>query len=334
MAIAILSAILQKMRRMIGSPSSLQITDSNLEDFVNSFYLYDFPAQFRSLKLKDMYTFNTIQGIDTYAFDSERYTTVQAPCYCMKRPIALLEDPWSFYGLNFNWQTQSNFATGNGTTGPYIATLSSIPLLRSVNNNSALLSYPASRVQNVLITCNTTTSTLNVTDDGNGNLIGDATSGTIDYITGVIANLKFTSIVPQGNQIQIQYNPVQTSIPLSILFFQNQFTLRPVPDQGYTVELTAYRQPTHVLRDTAMGLGTPELNEWWETIAVGAAKKFFEDTLDMENMALMEQLLAGKYALNNTRTYAQLGKQRVATIYADQLSNTSQSNGFFGSIGG
>jgi hypothetical protein len=282
MSIATLNDIITKTRRLTGSGNSFQLTDDMIKDYINSFYSYDLPSQFRSLKLKDKYIFNTIRGLDTYAFDSEGYTTVSIPCYCAKREIKLFQDPWSFYGANFNWQYQDNFATGDGTPGPYSGFTSATPLLRSTNNNpgispTANLNFPASRVQNILITANISYGdTSNVTDDGSGNLIQYLASGlaqvvgSINYDTGAITNLNFVDTngnplnIPQGNDIQIQYNPVVLSIPLAIMFFQNQFTLRPVPDKGYTIELTAYRKPTQALLNTAGNAGTPELNEWWE----------------------------------------------------------------------
>src|ERR1044071_7246405 len=125
MPIVTLSSIYAKIRRLTGS-DFLQLPDVaiagdpnsvGIADYINSFYNYDLPAQFRSLKLKDKYTFNTIALIDTYPFNSEQYTTVEMPCYCMKREIALYNDPYSFYGANFNWQQQTNFSFGNGTNG-------------------------------------------------------------------------------------------------------------------------------------------------------------------------------------------------------------------------
>ena len=354
MSIATLNDIILKVRRLTGSGTSLQLSDAAIIDYINSFYLYDFPAQFRSLKLKDKYTFNTIQGLDTYPFDSEHYTTVEMPCYCMKREIKLFQDPWSFYGVNFNWQQQENFATGDGTA-TYSGTCSSTPLIASINNNPAVTtatsntsvfptgfppSFPQaniSRVQNILITANVAFgSTLNVTDDGAGNLIGDCISGTINYETGAIS-LVFTNNIPSGNEIQIQYNPVQPSIPLSILFFQNQFTLRPVPDRGYTIELIAYRQPSQALLgsedpDNPTLTGIPELKEWWELLAYGAAKKVYEDRLDSDGIALMDKGIKERYDVATARTYAQLGKQRISTLFADQLQYNYGSGGWgFGS---
>ena len=356
MSVATLQDIITKIRRLTGSGNDNQLTDAQIIDYINSFYLYDFPAQFRSLKLKNNYTFNTIQGIDTYPFDSENYETVDMPCYCMKREVKLFQDPWSFYAANFNWQQQENFTTGNGSTGAYAGNLSAFPLIRSSNNNPAVQTtlaptsvfpsgYPAtfpaaipSRIQNILITANTATSTLNVTDDGAGNLIGDCSAGTINYQTGAIAGLIFTQIVPAGNNIQCQYNPQVLSIPLAILFYQNQFTLRPVPDQGYTIELVAYRQPSQALLGSSDPnnpnyAGVPEFKEWWECIAAGASKKVYEDRLDAEGIMLMDKMIKERYALVETRTYAQIGKQRISTLFSDQLQyNYGSGAGFLGQI--
>ncbi len=335
MSIATLSDIIAKVRKLTGTNNSFQLTDAQIIDYINSFYLYDFPAQFRSLKLQDKLTFNTIRGIDTYAFDDETYTTIQMPCYCAKREIKLFQDPWSFYGVNFNWQQLQNFTQGDGTAGPYSGTLSAVPVIRSVNNNPATVGYPVSRVQNILITANQSLgNTLNVTDDGNGNLIGDCLAGgTINYESGAISALTFTGNVPGGSDIQCQYNPVTLSIPLSILFFQNQFTLRPVPDKGYTIELIAYRLPSQAILGSSSTTsptlsGTPEQLEWWETLAFGASKKVFQDRLDTDGMALMDINLKEAYALNETRTYAQLGKQSSATLFRDQLQYNYGSGSF------
>ena len=359
MSIGTLSDIILKVRKLTGSGTSNQLTDSQIIDYINSFYLYDFPAQFRSLKLQDRYTFNTIRGIDTYAFDSEHYTTVSMPCYVAKREVKLFTDVWSFYGVNYNWQFQQNLTQGDGTIGPYTGTLQSTPVVRSTLNNPVVqtktqpttpyLPQPIpvyfqqaipGRVQNILITANTSLgSTQNATDDGAGNIIGDA-SGTIDYDTGSIS-ITFNSVVPAGQNINVQYNPMNPpmmAIPLSILFYQNQFTLRPIPDKGYTVELMCYRQPSQALLgstdpDQPNLAGTAELNEWWECLAYGASKKIYEDRLDPDGIALMTAGLRDRYDIAEVRTYAQISQQRVPTLFADQLQQ-SYGTGAYGWGGG
>jgi hypothetical protein len=272
-----------KTRRITGSDNAFQITDRYIVQQMNSFYSYDLPAKFRSLKLKDFYTFTTNVGQDTYSFNSELYTTVDMPCYCAKREIRLFNNPWNFYGVNYNWQQINQIASGNGTQGPYSGNTTAFPFIASVNNDpgpidNQNLYFPQSRLQNILITANVIGTngigeTQNVTDDGNGNLIQifqtsnstnqlfgwtyyrqyaavDPTvsgTATINYQTGEISGLYFNQVIPEGAPITVQYNPKKLSIPLSLLFYQNQIVVAPVPDRGYTIEMTAYRQPIKAL---------------------------------------------------------------------------------------
>lgn len=357
MSIGTLAAIITKTRQLSNSGTTSQLTNQQIIDYINSFYLYDFPAQYRALKLQDKVTFNTIKGIDTYAFDSEHFSTVQMPCYCAGREIKLFNDPWSFFGVNFNWFQQQNLTSGDGTAGPYSGTCQSTPILRSTSNNPITqtktqstsvfpINYQSQftqdanigRVQNILITVNRANGdTLNVTDDGAGNLIGNCISGTINYSTGAVSNLVFSNTVPSGETITIEYNSQVLAIPQGVMFYQNQFTMRPVPDKGYTITLTAYRLPSQALLGSGTVIdmaGVPEQIEWWETLAFGAAKKIYEDRLDPDGVALMDKALREHYALNETRTYAQLGKNRMPTLFADQLSYNYGSGGFgFGSNG-
>lgn len=342
MSIATLADIVTKVRKLTGTGNSLQLTDANIIDYINSFYLYDFPAEFRSLHLKQTYTFNTIQNIDTYPFDFEHYETLESPAYIDKRLVTLYTNPYSFYKLFANWQEKEVLDTGDGTTGAYSGTLQSIPIIRSYNNQPIAKSktlptatfttgsYPPSyvepnpsRIQNILITANTLTGTMHVTDDGAGNLIGDASAGTIDYTTGIVTGLTFTFNVPSGTDIEINYNPSTNAIPQGILFHQNQLILRPMPDKGYTVEIGAYRRPSQVLLGSGSSpstTGVPELLEWWETLAAGAAKKIFEDRQDLDGIGMMDKMLAERYSLNESRTYASLGKQRIETMFSYQIS--------------
>lgn len=347
MSIGTLRDIITKARKLSGTATDLQLTDNQIIDYINSFYLYDFPAQFRSLKLKEQYYFTTKQGQDVYDFDSEGYTTVQAPAYCEQRPIQLSYNPENFWPLWQYWQYTQNVLQGDGTRGPYSGTVQSVPIIRSHRNDPSAVTYPISRVMNILFTMNNTANftTYNLTDDGNGNLItididGVANGtpvGTINYQTGAFTfTLPVGYVVTAGNDIVAEYNPTLMAQPQSILFFQNQFTLRPVPDKGYAISLVAYRKPSQALLGSFEGTldfdGVPELIEWWECLACGAAKKIYEDRLDTDGIAVMDKMLEERYQVAYTRTWAELGKQQMSTIFRAQLNNTAQAGyGWFGS---
>lgn len=346
------------VRKLTATGSADQMTDNDIVKELNNFYSYKFPSEFRSLKLKDKLTFNTTKGIDTYRFDSEHYTTVEAPCYCAKQELFLFYDAINYWGTNYNWQQFQQLSSGG--TSPYSGMVQSTPIRRSNNNNPGVLgtpnvNYPSSRVQNILITTQSiSNATLNATDDGFGNLIqifdctpgvGGASPtqwqysisiGTINYTTGAVSITDFVDslgvpvVVLGGAPITIQYNPLTLATPQSILFSQNQFTLSPCPDQGYTIELTAYRQPVQALIANTSGLGNPELSEWWDTLSVGAAKKIYEDRFDTEGAAFMDKLLRDRYNNIEVRTYAQIGNQRVKTIYGNQMLNGYYNQNIYG----
>ena len=348
MTIGVLQDIMEKVRQLAGLGNTNQSTDQKIIQYINSYYLYDFPDDLRILKLQDVYTFNTIQGIDTYPFDFDNWSSVSGPAYCAKSQITFLQDPQEFFGYYFSVQRRESFASGDDTAGPYSGTTQSTPMLRSIYNNPMAdtqktptgvfpAGYPPtfadpniSRVQNILIAANTATSSLSVTDDGAGNLIGDCLAGgTIDYQSGDIAGLTFTSVIPGDNNIEIAYIPVNLAQPFSVLFYQNQFRLQPVPDKAYAIEISAYREPSKALLGTTSSTapnldGRPELFGWWELISFGVAKKFYQDRLDMDGVMMMEGFLQEQISQARTRTYAQLGSRAIPTIYrseSDQQEN-------------
>lgn len=350
MTIGNLQDIIEKIRIVSASGNSDQVTDEKIIKYINSYYLYDLPNEFRNLKLKDVYTFNTIQNVDTYPFDFDHWETIESPAYCGKIPIILFQDKASFYGYNWNSQQLNNFAIGDGTVGPYGFTLSNFPITASVNNNpiadtqlSSTQVFPGgypptftentiSRIQNILISANTLNSSLHVTDDGAGGLIGDCLAGgTINYLTGVIAGLTFTQAVPSGNNVTIQYLQSVQGQPYVMLFYQNQFVVRPVPDQAYTIEVTAYRRPSQALLGTTSAespnlAGRPEQLDWWELIAFGVAKKLYQDRLDDMGVMQMQKYYDEKLSECNTRTYAQLGSRQSRTLFRDETHNQIGQN--------
>jgi hypothetical protein len=107
-----------------------------------------------------------------------------------------------------------------------------------------------------------------------------------------------------------------------MLYFDDAFVLRPVPDKVYPVEFEVYRRPSELLAVNA----SPELEQWWQYIAYGAAKKIFEDQSDMDSVQQIMPEFKQQERLVLRRTIVQQTNERVATIYTDQLGTGPRYN--------
>jgi len=165
---------------------------------------------------------------------------------------------------------------------------------------------------NVLIdTVDTSGNSMSVSDDGNGNLVGNGT-GTINYVTGAIS-VSFNQPVQSGAAINTQTVPYVGNRPAAALYFNDQLTLRPVPDQAYTIQLQGFRRPTALI---AQG-DTPVLREWWQLLAMGAALKIFEDRGDFNSINLYMPLFNQYRNQAERKTIVQLTNNRSQTVYTE-----------------
>ena len=124
----------------------------------------------------------------------------------------------------------------------------------------------------------------------------------------------FAGLIVSGNPINVQYTPYVASRPQQLMFFQDQLYLYPIPDQGYTVSFEAYKLPTALANST----DSPQLKEWWQLLAYGAADKIFAANADFENLAKFRPLLEEQMKLVLRRTIVQQTSERASTIYEEQ----------------
>lgn len=323
-----LDDIRTKVRRLTARPSPTQITDAEIDGYINTYYLYDMPESLRLLKLKDVFTFYTVPQQEVYQLDNANYITVEPPAYVAGQQVQYFQDIDLFYR---EWP-KDNFiqqvATGNGTAGPYVGTMSGNPF-SSVSGTPFMSSInPTGLIGKdirMIFSANTSnpanppsvaTST-SVIDDGMGNLINptnNAILGTVNYTTGAFS-VTFPASVPADQPINADVIPYVASQPRAMCFFQNQFILRPIPDQTYICEITAFRYPT-ALADTEGGSPSPELKFWWQLLAYGAALKILTDNGDFENANAIQPYFTDQLLLVQRRTIKQQTNQRVSTIYS------------------
>lgn len=301
-----LQAIRDKIRKLTGRNSPTQITDAEINDYINQYYIYEFPESLKSLKLKDVYTFTTQPFIDTYAAPSDALFYYEPPVTCAGIRIDYFNNNETFYT---RWPKR-NFVeivgTGNGTPGPYVGNITNVPFLRSVNAAATI-----GRVQNILFTAASGALNADATDDGNGLFLAPEV-GVIDYNTGAFT-VTFSSAIDAGAPIWAETVPYVAARPTSLMYWQNQFVVRPVPDNSYIIEINTLRNPTDLLNDNDQ----PELNEWWKLLAYGAANQILIDNADYEILANFRPQFEEQLILAGRRIIQQGRSQRAATLFSE-----------------
>ncbi len=328
-----LATIRTKVRRLTGRPSPQQISDAEIDDYVNTFYQYDFPEHLRVFSNNGVFTFMTEANVDQYTmltttpaapeYNALTVTFDGAPrqaadvYYNLQPPVYI-----AGYQSNYSQSREQFFRTypslgdvittvlGDGTPGPYTFTLTSTPALQNSISIGAI---------------DSTGDTVKVVDDPQGRLTGNwmisnletAVTGSINYITGA-GTITFTNNIPSGNEITIIYTPYEANRPQSVLFYDNIITLRPVPDRAYPVALNAFLTPSALLNST----DDPTLKQWWQYLAYGAAKKIFEDSQDPEGISQIISEFKNQESLVLNRHIVQQTNERTATIYTEMTGGS------------
>ena len=261
--------IRNKVRQVTGRPSTDQISDADLNTYINNYYVYTMPFELKEQIQNKFLTFNTTPGIDVYSFPSG-YFTDSPGAYADGFPLVFYQDPDIFFQ---DWPQQyavDNIATGDGITNNFSGGLQSPPLI----------------IGTLFITSDDTTGLqYQLTDDGAGGLVGNG-SGSINYLTGAYTNVTFTAPPAASAVIYAKYQGYSGNRPQGVLFFQNTFTMRPVPDQSYAILMQGFIQPTTLSNDTDL----PTQPEWGQLIAYGASLDIFADSGDVENYARYESI--------------------------------------------
>jgi len=303
------STIETKIRRITKSPSESQLTSDQIKDYVNDFILNDMPERLRVINLVKSFTFYTQPNIDTYTTDStpeladfkQHNITVNAPFYVAGSPASFTQNVAQFNNLWPAVTTQTIIKGANGILVNFTGTLSTFPILR----NQVL--FTATKVDN---------TGLKLTDDGNGNLVGDlGAPSTINYLTGAY-NITFSFAPKAGTYIYAQVYPYVANKPSSVLFHQDTFTLRPVPDRIYAVTFQVQCRPTDIW---TLSTDEPMLQENWKYIAYGAAREICLDRGDMENLQQIEPRFQELELLAGRRTEVQQMDQRAPTIFSNSI---------------
>lgn len=306
-----LEKIRKKVRRLTATPSAIQLPDSEIDEYIDTFYLQDMPAHLKLWNLHETYTFYTQQNEDQYTLPVNTYLSIEPPVYIAGYECFYTQLREQFFRVYPKPQYTEDVATGDGTAGPYTFTLTNTPVLRrdffvsAVDSNDVtrtLVDIPQTDTSGILVAQGTTSPTL----------------GTINYLTGAVTVTSFGDTIDSGTTINAQYYPYEPSRPAAMLFYDQTMTLRPVPDKAYKVTVQCYRTPSQLLEASS---DSPDIEQWWQYIAFGAAYKILEDRQDTETMQALAERLDEQKQLVLHRTIVQQTPQRTETIYSDQAGN-------------
>lgn len=318
-AVSTLEAIRKKVRRLTASSSESALSTAEIDQYINTFYSQDFPYGIKLDQTRSVYTLYTIPNIDVYPLDVNSNQGIRSPVYFEGVQGMFFKDRQQFFGMWPRWPTQFQPIAGDGTTQQFSFTVGGTPFLR---NNV------------VLGGTSTTGAPIRVADDGNGNMqlqvpdsIGNLTTttiGTVNYVSGeFILDFSIVGLTPaSGSIMTLWVSSYQVGRPYCMLFWNNEFTIRPVPDKVYKVEIETYLTPTQLLQSS----NEPTLNQWWQYIAIGAAIKVLEDRQDMEGLENLSALFDRQEALVLERQGIEEIGQRNTTIFTSVMNQQNFGN--------
>lgn len=318
-----------------------QMTDSQIDTYINNFMTLMLPEHFKNIKLTKPYVFTTVPNVDTYDFVYQNGLVVNPagtsgtqdeflpgnivltpPVYCQGYILRFYNDKTTFYNRWPNLSVNQQIGTGGKAIATaYTGTIPSTPFYRAqmdVFGNVTEAGVVISAFDNSGDATSGFTYVLTdqpVAGSDKGNLVeaSGALAGKVNYLTGVF-NFTPTGVqsIPASANIYAAVVPYQASRPTDVIFYNQQITFRPCPLQVYQIEFQISQQPLALVTNN----DAPELDEWYLFICAGAAKLIYTDFPDEEGLGYLMPIWQEQLQLAQRRTLKQLGTQRAATIFS------------------
>lgn len=103
--------------------------------------------------------------------------------------------------------------------------------------------------------------------------------GTVNYVTTQIT-LNLPVAPAAGTMLNVWAATYQVGRPYNVLFWNNELTIRPVPDNVYLCEIETFQTPSQFMMITQ----NPTLEQWSQYIAFGTAREILRERQDMEGV--------------------------------------------------
>ena len=334
------------VRRLTALSSQQALPSSEIQQTVNDIYTSDFPYAIKLDQMRSVYTFYTRPYIDRYPLDVNYNQGVRAPMYVEGIQGSFFKDRNEFYNMWPRWPTKFTPATGDGSTqifnftisGPFLSKEvvvgctatdgSAISIADSNGDGILYLQTPNPVVSVPSYSTNPVKPGMYNVNTGNPGLIQVTNVGTVDYVTGVFSiNLTAVNLIPAASaQFTVWVSQYQTGRPYSLLFWNNEFTIRPVPKLIHKVEIETYLTPVQFMLTT----DSPILNQWLKYIAYLTAQEILRQRQDMQGVANLDEGRLRQEALVLERQGVEEIGQRNQTVFASSNNNGNGQNQFGG----
>lgn len=333
-----LVAIRKKVRRLTASPSEQSLTTETIDQYINTYYTQDFPYSVKTDQMRTVYTFFTEPYIDKYPIDVNFSQGYRSPFYVDGIQGAFFKDRSQFYSIWPEWTNRYIPSSGDGSTqlytftiqGPFLRGQVTIGTVDSSGNPMSVsdigtgilyLNTPNPQTSNPVVT--STEPGLYNTNLGNPGQKILTPIGSVNYVTGAMS-LTFPNPVGANQDIIVRVSQYQTGRPYSCLFYNNYFTIRPVPSEIHRCTIETFMTPVQFLNTT----DNPIVNQMWQLIALGSSIKILEDRQDMEGVANLIPLFDRQESLVLERQSTEEIGTRTPTIFSSAPGSSSYGWGF------
>jgi hypothetical protein len=358
-----LAAIRKKIRRLTASAGESSLRTDDIDNYINVYYSQDFPYSVKMDQMRSVYAFFTEPHRDKYPIDVNYIQGVRAPFYVDGIQGTFFKDRRQFHNVWPKFPTRFAPAGGDGVEtvfaftlpGPFLAGEVTLGCVDSFGNPISVAddglgnlqlqvpnpqvsvppqfegslgvlplppAIPGMKNKNTenpgLINVNTQT----LIDPLVPGVFYPGGIGTVDYVTGEF-NLTFPVPPGNGSEIVVKVSQYQPGRPYSLLFWNNELTIRPIPDEIHKVEVEIYLTPTQFLAAT----DTPILDQWWQLLALGSSVKILEDRQDMEGVENLMRLFEKQEGIV-------LERQGVEELFVPNYTIFNSSYPAYGGVNG
>ncbi len=150
--------------------------------------------------------------------------------------------------------------------------------------------------------------------------------GSINYVTGqVVILFNLANVTPSTTNPTFEYWVSQYTVgrPYTLLFWNNHFEVRPVPDRVYKVEVETYLTPVQFLETTDV----PIVNQWWQYIAYGVAMEILRERNDTDGVESLREGFMRQEGLVLERQGVEEIGQRNTTIFSGSVQGQGWNQG-------